>query len=135
MAMGQNQVPPVNIPIPTKIGSKMGGEFSYPKWDPIGFDPPAEIQGASALRISKTPHKNLARSLAHRRLPLSDRLMELVNETPRPPVFSGAPNWDDFLTRESLGGVLFPGFSRDLSLLEGNTPILINRGLLIRDQY
>ena len=25
MAMGQNPVPPVNIPIPTKIGSKMGG--------------------------------------------------------------------------------------------------------------
>ena len=24
MAMGQNPVPPVNIPIPTKIGSKMG---------------------------------------------------------------------------------------------------------------
>ena len=33
--MGQNPVPPVNIPIPTKIGSKMGGEFTYqPKWDP-----------------------------------------------------------------------------------------------------
>ena len=28
-------VPPVNMPIPTKIGSKMGGEFTYqPKWDP-----------------------------------------------------------------------------------------------------
>ena len=28
-------VPPANIPIPTKIGSKMGGEFTYPpKWDP-----------------------------------------------------------------------------------------------------
>ena len=35
MAMGQNPVPPVNIPIPTKIGSKTGGEFTYqPKWDP-----------------------------------------------------------------------------------------------------
>ena len=35
MAMGQKPVPPVNIPIPTKIGSKMGGEFTYqPKWDP-----------------------------------------------------------------------------------------------------
>ena len=31
MAMGQNPVPLVNIPIPTKIGSKMGGEFIYPK--------------------------------------------------------------------------------------------------------
>ena len=29
MAMGQNPVPPVNIPIPTKVGSKMGGEFTY----------------------------------------------------------------------------------------------------------
>ena len=36
MAMGQNQNrTPVNIPIPTKIGSKMGGQFTYqPKWDP-----------------------------------------------------------------------------------------------------
>ena len=39
MGMGQKPVPLVNIPIPTKIGSKMGGEFTYPKWDPIGFDP------------------------------------------------------------------------------------------------
>ena len=37
--MGQQPVLPVNIPIPTKIGSKMGGEFTYqPKWDPIVFD-------------------------------------------------------------------------------------------------
>ena len=35
IAMGQNPVPPVNIPIPTKIPTKMGGEFTYqPKWDP-----------------------------------------------------------------------------------------------------
>ena len=35
MAMRQNPVPPVNIPIPTKISSKLGGEFTYqPKWDP-----------------------------------------------------------------------------------------------------
>ena len=33
--MGQKPVPPLNIPIPTKIGSKTGGEFTYqPKWDP-----------------------------------------------------------------------------------------------------
>ena len=33
-------VPPVNIPIPTKIGSKMGGEFTYPKvGSQNGFDP------------------------------------------------------------------------------------------------
>ena len=36
MAMGQKPAyPPVNIPIPTKIGSKMGGEFTCRrKWDP-----------------------------------------------------------------------------------------------------
>ena len=38
MAMGQNPVPPANIPIPTKIGSKMGGAPT-PNWDPIGFGP------------------------------------------------------------------------------------------------
>ena len=38
MAMGQNPVPPVNIPIPTKIGSKMSGAPT-PKWGPIGIDP------------------------------------------------------------------------------------------------
>ena len=31
LAMGQNPVTPVNIPILTKIGSKMGGEFTYPQ--------------------------------------------------------------------------------------------------------
>ena len=40
MHVGQNPVPVVNIPIPTRIGSKMDGEFTYqPKWDPIGFEP------------------------------------------------------------------------------------------------
>ena len=35
-------------PIPTKIGSKMGGEFTYqPKWDPIGFDPHLAFSEAS----------------------------------------------------------------------------------------
>ena len=33
VAMGQNPVPPVNIPIPTKIPTKMGGAPT-PKWDP-----------------------------------------------------------------------------------------------------
>ena len=36
MAMGQNPVPPVNIPIPTKIKPKMGSAPT-PKWDPIGL--------------------------------------------------------------------------------------------------
>ena len=32
------QIEPLNIPIPTKIGPKMGGEFTYqPKWDPKRF--------------------------------------------------------------------------------------------------
>ena len=31
MGMGQNPVPPVNIPISTKIGSKMGGAPKTPK--------------------------------------------------------------------------------------------------------
>ena len=35
--MGQSPVPPVNIPIPTKIGSKMGGATA-PKWDFLGFN-------------------------------------------------------------------------------------------------
>ena len=38
MAMGQNPVPPVNIPIPTKIGSKLGGAY-LPQNGTIGFDP------------------------------------------------------------------------------------------------
>ena len=36
--MGQNPIPPVNIPISTTVGSKMGGAPT-PKWNPIGFDP------------------------------------------------------------------------------------------------
>ena len=37
MATGQcpDRFPPVNIPIPTNIGSKMGGEFTYPKMVPL----------------------------------------------------------------------------------------------------
>ena len=40
MTMRQNPVPPVNIPIATKIGSEMGGAPTptVPTWDPIGFD-------------------------------------------------------------------------------------------------
>ena len=39
MAMGQNPVSPVNIPIPTKIGSKMGGAPNNSRWYQNGFDP------------------------------------------------------------------------------------------------
>ena len=53
MAMGQNPVPPVNIPIPTKIGSIMGGEFTYqPKRDPIASDPISK-QAACKSRSSQ----------------------------------------------------------------------------------
>ena len=31
-------VPPVKIPIPSKIGSNMGGA-RFPKWVPVGFEP------------------------------------------------------------------------------------------------
>ena len=31
-------VPPVNISIPTRVGSKMRGAPKTPKWDPIGFE-------------------------------------------------------------------------------------------------
>ena len=34
MGVGRNPVPPVNVPIPTKIPTKMGGELTYPK---MGF--------------------------------------------------------------------------------------------------
>ena len=44
MAMGQNPVPPVNIPIRIKIGPKMGGEFTYPKMgSQNGFDQPQYV--------------------------------------------------------------------------------------------
>ena len=34
-AMGQNPAHPVNIPIPTKISTNVGGEFTYPKTAPL----------------------------------------------------------------------------------------------------
>ena len=51
-------VPPVSIPIPTKIGSKMGGAPT-PKWDPMGFD------NHSLLRRSLlTPESNTTSTLS-----------------------------------------------------------------------
>ena len=35
MAVGQKPVFPVNLPIPTKLGSNMSGEFTYPKMVPL----------------------------------------------------------------------------------------------------
>ena len=54
MAIGQNRVPPLNIPIPTKIGSKMGVEFTYqPKsGSQNGFEPwPNELLGFGAFLV------------------------------------------------------------------------------------
>ena len=48
LAMGQKPVHPVNIPTPTRIGSKMGGAPT-PKWDPIRFDPQPFAGHASRL--------------------------------------------------------------------------------------
>ena len=49
--------PPVNIPIPTKIRSKMGGAPTL-TWDPIGFDPqPNDILNYLARRSFIPPHK------------------------------------------------------------------------------
>ena len=60
--MGQNPVPPVNIPIPTKIGPKMGGAPT-PKWDPIGFD----------------NHSRMSVSEAFQRHPKAEPFQELSN--------------------------------------------------------
>ena len=44
----------MNIPIPTKIGSKMGGEFTYqPKWDPktvLTHSHPMAVQVSTSCR-------------------------------------------------------------------------------------
>ena len=57
MATGQKPVPPVNIPIPTKIGPKIGGEFTYqPKWDPIGCDPRPYFSQMWLPRSKRRPH-------------------------------------------------------------------------------
>ena len=52
MAMGQNSVPPPNIPIPSKISS-WGGEFTElpPNWDPIRFWSPPPIYEAEPAKL------------------------------------------------------------------------------------
>ena len=56
LAMGQNPVPPSGyIPIPTRIGSKMGGEFTHqPKWHPKTLLTHSQISMAS--RSCETDH-------------------------------------------------------------------------------
>ena len=55
LAMGQKLVPSVNIPIPTKIKTKMGGAPT-PKWDPIGLDNHSHFwQGESPIFIFTYP--------------------------------------------------------------------------------
>ena len=64
-------VPPVNIPIPTKLGSKMGGEFTYPKmgshwfwtmaswpsWPPVMFKVPTLwLELGSLGRLGRVPN-------------------------------------------------------------------------------
>ena len=59
-------VPPVNIPIPTKIGSKMGGEFTYPKMGSHWFWPTAMIvlclkKATQRLRRSRRSRRRFGR--------------------------------------------------------------------------
>ena len=60
MAMGQSPVPPENIPIPTKIGSKMGGEFTYPKMVPLVLTH-SHIKKAVAAEGDKRPVRTMKR--------------------------------------------------------------------------
>ena len=54
----------MNIPIPTKIGSKMGGEFTYqPKWDPKTDPWPFHTNG----RIASKPHPEIHTIPAYQR--------------------------------------------------------------------
>ena len=49
LAMGQKPGPPVNIPIPAKIGSKMGGTLAFDP-QPFVFQKPHERQARPDLR-------------------------------------------------------------------------------------
>ena len=68
MAKGQKPVFPVNIPISTQIGSKVGGAPT-PKRDPIGFNPQPDGKGSS----------NQDTSASHRR---SEEIQEDVSINP-----------------------------------------------------
>ena len=54
----------MNIPIPTRIGSKMGGAPA-PKWDPIGFDPQPKPQLFMARGWSLTGSLTRVWSVTH----------------------------------------------------------------------
>ena len=57
-AMGQNPVPPVNIPIPTETGSKMGGEFTCPKIVPLVLTHGRLTMGTNTHAHTHTPISN-----------------------------------------------------------------------------
>ena len=48
------RLPPVNIPISTEIGSKMGASPT-PKWDPIAFDPQPFAPDHEKIRGRRLP--------------------------------------------------------------------------------
>ena len=47
--------PPVNIPIPTKIGSKMGGKFTYPKMGSQNGCEPQPYMSCTKLALKVIP--------------------------------------------------------------------------------
>ena len=54
--MAINPVPPVNIPIPIKTGSKMGVDFTYPKMgSQNGFDNWASVLARGLAQLSRSP--------------------------------------------------------------------------------
>ena len=75
-------VPPVNIPIPTKIWTETGGAPT-PKWDPIGFDNHSQIGPALGERGGAGgllgPFHRLHRGLARQGVdPFFDSVARLV---------------------------------------------------------
>ena len=74
MAMGHNPVPPVNIPIPTKIGSKMGGEFTYqPKYTFLSHLVLTPTAVSQTLRGASPPVRGKASRRSWRRRRVGER--------------------------------------------------------------
>ena len=88
---GSKSVPPVNIPIPTKIGSKMGGAPT-PKWDPMSFDrQPSQLTVSKASRALATAFGPKKLSLRSSSRKLGTRMTRMRQEG-SPPGFSlGGP--------------------------------------------